>query len=460
MFKKSLVAQMIEQIVLENHYKPTEKGQLFHGSDARFIVLVGGMGSGKSRMVIQEIELSCVQWPNLPVAVYRKTLPSLRDSTLQEWRSHCTKEIWDFKERDVRAICPNGSFVNFRGLDEASKAKSTEYGLLIMEEADEFTLEDFIYLNGRVRKKGNWPLRIILLLNPVDEDHWIYSEFVKNKSDYEGRGGLLVLHLSTYDNSENLPEGYIEQSTAGMTDDEIDRYIHGNWGTIVKGEPVYKKYLNPEIHLETWDYIPGAHRLIRGWDFGFNHPACSFRLVDLRGRKNCRHSMMGEKTDLDVFAQQVLETTERLFPGAQVKDFGDPRGHDRSQSSTSKTANTAFEVLQDCGIYAIGERGSRDYVEKGIQQVRREFGTLVDGKPELTIDPRNTLIRTAYFGKYVRDETGAPKKDGYYEHPADADRMISHHTKNDTAVSSAIAQNVARRRAARSIRQSITGYRS
>lgn len=434
---------------------------MFHGSDCFIQVLVGGMGSGKSLAAIRELQQSGLQFPGMPMAVYRKTLPSLRDSTLAEWKTHSESEVWGWRERDVQAKCVNGSFVNFRGLDEANKAKSTEYALIVLEEADEFTFEDFLFLKGRVRKKGAWPLRIILVLNPVDETHWIYREFgpqeKSNRKTYESAGGLLVLHLSTYDNIENLPDGYIAQNTAGMTPDEIDRYVHGQWGTITKGKPVYKDRLNPDVHLETWDYIQGHHRLVRGWDFGYNHPACSFRLLDPVGRKNCRWSMLGDKVDLDVFAKEVLETTERMFPGAYTKDFGDPRGHDKSAHSTSKGNSTAFEVLAECGIQAIGERGAREYVEYGIKQVIKEFSTLINGKPELTIDPRNTLIRTAYFSKYVRDDAGIPVKDGFFDHVADADRYVSHHNKNDTAVSAAIARNVARKQM-RHPRSRVTGY--
>lgn len=447
----------MEAKVLENNYKPTAKAQEFHGSDCFFQVLVGGMGSGKSKMVIHEIETTAMEHPECPIAIYRKTLPSLRDSTLEEWRTTCTPELWEFKERDIKAMCINESFVNFRGLDDPNKVKSTEYALIVMEEADEFTLDDFKFLKARVRKKGPWKLRIVLLLNPVDEEHWIYQEFVKNAKTYQDNGGLLVLHMSTYDNIDNLPANYISTITAGMSPDEIDRYVHGHWGTIVKGEPVYKKYLNPDIHLEQWEYKHGIYRLVRGWDFGFNRPACSFRLIDPSGRKNCNHAMLGDKIDLDVFAKQVLEVTERKYPGVFAKDFGDPRGHDKTGASSSENASTSFQILSECGIHATGERGVRAYVEPGIKQVRKEFSTLINGKPELTIDPRNTLIRTAYFGKYVRDEDGIPKKDGYYDHIADADRYISHHSKQDDSTADAIKANKAKRDRERA-RAGTTGY--
>lgn len=452
----------MSETIIQRQYKPTAKAQIFHGSDAFVQVVVGGLGGGKTRMAIQEVEQSALQWPGMPMAIYRKTLPSLRDSTMQEWKNHSTPELWHWGERDTKASCLNGSFVAFRGLDEASKVKSTEYALILLEEADEFTFEDFMYLKARVRKKGPWPLRIVLILNPVDESHWIYKEFGGgpncNNASYESSGGLLVLHLSTYDNADNLPVGYIEQVTAGMSPDEIERYIFGKWGTIVRGEPVYKKYLNPDIHIEKWDYQQGAFRLERGWDFGFNHPACSFRLVNYQGRKNCNWAMIGDKIDLDVFAHQVLETTERMYPGAYAKDFGDPRGHDKTHSATSTGPSTAFEVLKELGIHAVGERNSREYVEDGIKQVRKEFATLIGGKPQLTIDPRNTIIRTAYFGKYVRGEDGSPVKDEYYHHACDGDRYISHHSRTDGAVEEAIKRNKQMRQE-RPVRNRITGYR-
>jgi phage terminase large subunit len=445
----------MEKIVVTNNYKPTEKAQKFHGSGAFFQVLVGGQGSGKSLAVIREIERTAIEHPGIPIAVYRKTLPSLRDSTLHEFKTHMDENMGSWGERDVKWTFPNKSFVNFRGLDQPSKAKSTEYGLIVMEEADEFTFEDFKYLVGRVRKKGSWPLRIILILNPVDEDHWIYKQFVLNGDNYNSNGGLLVLQFSTLDNLENLPENYIQTMTAGMTADEIDRYVHGGWGTIIKGEPVYAKLLKPDLHLYSMDRFPGQ-TLLRGWDFGFNRPASSFRLVDQLGRMNVAHCMMGDKEELDVFARRVLQETDRLFSNCNVfYDFGDPRGHDKAQNGKE----TCFEVLQSVGISAVGERGVRDYVEYGIKRVRTELSTLIEGIPQLTIDPGCALIRAAYFGKYTRDDQGYPRKDGYYDHICDADRYISHHHGHHSSIKEAMAKTKSRqRRRAFNTRSQVTGY--
>ncbi len=443
----------MDQIV-KNEYEPSPSGSKFHASSARFIVLVGGIGSSKSFSVIKELERSGLDYPGIHMGVYRKTMPALRDSTLQEFKEHIAP-VGRYGEKAEKFIFSNESFINFRGLDDPTKAKSTEYGLLVMEEAEEFTLEDFRYLNQRVRQKGAWPLRIVLVLNPVDEEHWIYKEFVDNSEYYAKNGGLLVLKFSTRDNLKNLPPDYIAQSTIGMSAAEIARMIDGEWGTIVKGKPVYGTILNPDIHLRILP-VKDSIYLLRGWDFGHNRPACSMRLVDPIGRMNCSFSMLGDREYLDVFAGRVLSTTKTLgYEGLKVFDYGDPRGHDKGQSSQSGTS-TAFEILAECGIHATGERGSRDYVEPGIKQVRAEFSQLINGVPKLTINPTNTLLRNAYFNRYVRGDDGKPIKDGLYEHVVDADRYISHHHKQFDAVKIAMEKHT-QRRALKSYSR-VTGY--
>lgn len=449
------MVERLAEVEVHNDYEPSDKAQQFHGSSARVIVLVGGLGSGKSFSVVKEMEQSAMQWPKMPMAIYRKTMPALRDSTLHEFRAHSRSELGDFRAREDKYLYHNESFVNFRGLDDPTKAKSTNYALIVMEEAEEFTREDFQRLNERVRAPGPWPLRIVLVLNPVDEDHWIYKEFVDNAKAYDDHGGLLVLHFSSYDNIKNLPPNYIEQASAGKTPEEINRYIHGHWGTIVKGAPVYAGILNAGLHLRKMERFPGQ-TLLRGWDFGFNHPAVSFRLVDQKARMNIAWCMKGDKIGLEEFVPTVTAETSRIFGNhCTILDFGDPRGHDRGQNGKG----SCFDTLQEFGINAVGERGSRDYVEEGIRQVKKEFSTLIEGVPMLTIDPNCPFLRPAYFGRYVRDDDGRPKKDGYWEHPADADRYISHHHRHNDAVRRAMTAKKQERMSRVIGQRSITGYR-
>lgn len=447
-------------IELKSDYEPGAKQSLFHSSPAKYKVLKGAYGSGKSRMAVEEAKILLAEFPGIVIYLMRKTMPSLRDSTLHEFEEHWDIELGKYNGRTEQFDCVNGSEMRCRGLDQPWKIKGSEPAVIILDEADEFTREDFITLKGRIRqvnrKSGKpYPLHMILLFNPVDEDHWLYQEFVKNAKAYEEDGGLLLLELSTYDNVHNLPANYIQQVTVGLTPEEVERYIFGKWGSIVKGAPVYRDAFNGGLHLKTWKYQAGTHQILRGWDFGFNRPCMVVRLKDPLGRKNIDFEMMGDREVLEVFAPKALKAFhDRYGFQAKVFDFCDPRGFDKSDKGS-----TSVEILNGFGVFPVGERGIRSYVEPGIKIVRKELSTLIAGEPELTINPECLIIKAAYGGRYVRDDNGEIKKDGFYEHAADADRYIAYNDGANSAVREAMINRQQKTHARLRLSSKYTGYR-
>jgi len=443
-------------IELENNYVPSAPGIEVHESSAFIKVLVGGYGSGKTRCAVEEVSALASEHPGIEIYVMRKTMPALRDSTMQEFNNLIPPELGHLNGKLDNFNFINGSVVKFRSLDNPTKLKSTNPAVIVLDEADEFTWEDFKILKDRCRQKRGpnskeppFPLHIILILNPVDEEHWIPTQFVKNAKSYQDVG-LLVVRFSTRDNLAHLPPGYIGQVTAGMTAEEVNRYVEGHWGSISRGPAIYGDIFNADLHIKRWT-ISTDMILCRGWDFGFNRPACVFRLKDSYGRKNINFEMLGEKEYLEDFARRVIAQTERRYGKIKIFDYCDPRGFDKSDKGA-----TSVEILNGVGVYPEGERGVRAYVGPGIKEVRRELSTLIMGEPELTIDPDCTIIRAAYGGKYVRDEDGEPKKDGYYDHLCDADRYIAHNDKSSHSVKDAMAAHKAKMLNKKT--SSITGY--
>ena len=446
---------------LKNDYEPSEKGALFHSSSARFKILRGGLGSGKTRMAVEEVKILMAEHDGLEGFVMRKTMPSLRDSTLNEFLKFMPDELGRYNGRFEQFECVNGSKLMFRGLDQPSKIKSTNVGLIVLDEAEEFTREDFLALKGRLRQTRvgkPYPLTMIMIFNPVDEDHWLFQEFEVNGEVYNKEGGLLHLELSSYDNEKHLPPGYIEMASAGLTPDEKERLIWGRWGRLVRGEPVYGKLIN-EFHFEKWAFNESM-LLIRGWDFGFNRPACVWKLKDPSGRKNIDHELLGDKEQLVDFARRVIFNTQNRY-GKYVRifDYCDPRGNDKSDKGEDGNSSSVEILQNEFGITATGERGIRDYVEPGIQMVRKELSTLIGGRPELTINPECKIIKAAIGGRYVRDEDGNPKKDKFYEHLMDALRYNVFLDKNSSGIRDAIIERAKRLKAASSNARRYTGYR-
>lgn len=441
-------------IEIRNEYIPSKKGVAFHSSSARTKLLVGGMGSGKTRMAVEEVNQLCLEHPGIKILVLRKTMPSLRESTMNEFVTIVPDEVGKMDRKFDNFNYTNGARILFRGLDEPAKMKSIEFAVILMDEADEFEQNDFKILDTRIRllNKENplkpFPLHIIMVLNPVDEDHWIYK-LAQNKEELEKAGGYLELHLSTHENEHNLPPGYIQRLISTLTAAEQDMLIHGNWGTIIRGSPVFADIFSRELHIYNMKYMEGF-RIQRGWDFGFNRPACVVRIKDFAGRKNIYYENLGEKEYLDIFAQRVIQDCERMFgKNATFEDYCDPRGNDKKDSG-----QTSVEILNDLDIFPVGERGMKAYVEPGVKCVRHELSTLIQTIPLLTISERCPILVTGFSGKYVREDSGEVKKDGYYEHLMDANRAIAYQDKSNSMVREAMSS----RKTKRQPRNKYTGY--
>ena len=66
----------------------------------------------------------------------------------------------------------------FTGMDDPEKLKSIEGVTGVwMEEATEFTQEDFEQLDLRLRGVTAYHKQITLTLNPISEQHWIKQVF-------------------------------------------------------------------------------------------------------------------------------------------------------------------------------------------------------------------------------------------------------------------------------------------
>jgi len=144
------------------------------------------------------------------------------------------------------------------------------------------------------------------------------------------------------------------------------------------------------------EYIPNQP-IIRGWDFGFHHPANVCFQFDHLGRVCVLRELIGQDVGIRTFAGQVLDTTEQAFPNAlYYRDFGDPRGNDVSDQSE----RTKVEILRSMGVTCICPKAP---TTRRIDLIRH---LIVTGN--LTVHEDCNLIIDAFLGQYVypEDRTG------------------------------------------------------
>lgn len=211
-------------------------------SEARYLVLYGGSGSGKSVFASQKVLLRFLQEPGHRVLAIRKVGKTLRESIFKRINNEiASMEVshlitvnqtnFSFTNKE------NGNEIIMAGLDDVEKLKSIETitGLWI-EEATELSEADFDQLDLRLRGITKQYKQIILSFNPIDESHWLKKRFFDAPPE-----NAFVLK-TTFKDNEFIDDEYRQVLEAKiLTDPNLYRiYYLGEWGR----EAVQRPYVH------------------------------------------------------------------------------------------------------------------------------------------------------------------------------------------------------------------------
>lgn len=204
----------------------------------RYMVLMGGGGSGKSVFITQKIILRMLTEKNHRFLVLRKVAKTLRESvfteikkTIYRWGLQQLFKIPKGTSSELHITCVNGNEILFAGLDDVEKLKSISGVTSIwIEEASETTPEDFRQLDIRMRGKSLNYKQMMISFNPIDINHWLKKEFFDRP-----KTGSTTTH-STYKDNPFLPD---EDKAVLEAFKETDPYFYqvyclGEWGVLGK----------------------------------------------------------------------------------------------------------------------------------------------------------------------------------------------------------------------------------
>ena len=168
----------------------------------------------------------------------------------------------------------NKSDILFRGIktsagnQTASLKSLTGVSNWVLDEAEELVDENiFDTIDLSIREK-NIQNRIILVLNPVTKDNWIYERFFQGKGIEAGFNGvkdnICYIHSTYLDNKENLSQSFLERVEA-IKHTNFKKYkqkLLGQWLDKAEG-----------VVFENWsigEFNPDNLQTSCGMDFGFS----------------------------------------------------------------------------------------------------------------------------------------------------------------------------------------------
>lgn len=167
----------------------------------RIVVNEGSSRSTKTFSLIQKIIIDCIQEPQV-VTISRARHTWLKKTVMVDFfdilKNHF--DLYnpkDHNKSDSAYLFPNGSLVEFIGLDEPQKLHGRKQDVVWINEAVETKPEDFRQFALRTKK------RLYLDYNPSYEQHWIYDTVIP-------RQDCTLIH-STYKDNPFLDHAIVEE---------------------------------------------------------------------------------------------------------------------------------------------------------------------------------------------------------------------------------------------------------
>jgi phage terminase large subunit len=235
-------------------------------------IFYGGAGSGKSISIAQHFCLGLISGDKVRRLILRKYFPSMKVSTLLVIKSILDDWGIEYKEHKTdHYIQVDKNYIFYMGLDDPERIKGGEFKEIWLEEATEFTEEDYKQLSIRLsRDKYSEDVTLFLSFNPIDVNHWCVklADYGKTRKDE------FVVHHSTYkDNIVNLSNTFVgELENLAATDENFYRiYTLGEPG-VLKNR-IYSHFSIEDSSKWPWQQLNQSLHCY-GLDFGFNHPMC------------------------------------------------------------------------------------------------------------------------------------------------------------------------------------------
>lgn len=344
---------------------------------SRILVHVGGAGSSKSYTIAQTIVHKLFNESNKYIGIGRATMPSLKMTAYKlvidvlklyglytRVKENKTAHTIEYKNNTIQFFSTGGREANIERL------KSTNFNYIWLEEANEFTWEDFLTIDLRLRaptvKEFN---QIYISLNPTNATGWIPTKLMLRK-DVE------VIH-STYKDNPFCSDDYIETLLNLMEQDEnfYRIYALGEWG-VLENLVFSKLDLRCKVP-ERWEMMS------YGLDFGFSPGYTALVKIMISNQQTFYQEMIYEQklTNMDLI--------ERL---SHLKERGDIYADNQEPARIEEIRRAGYNIYP----------ATKD-VKQGLDVMRREPLHITEDSVNLEREVQNYCHKKDKDGRILEE---------------------------------------------------------
>jgi len=235
-------------VVFERDLLPSQVK--FWESESRFILFSGGVGCGKSHIMLLRAIYECMRQDNNYFLLGRTTYGEIHDVLIKEFFEIChdswIKEYRKSPHPTIVLHTFNGgeSTMIFRNLDKQHKdLLGLNLGGFAIDQAEDIPEDTFLTLKGRLRREGI-DHKVFMTSNP--KLSWLYRVFKQDpEENYE------LIEGSTLENEGNLPAEYIADLKR-YPPTWYKQYVEGIWDeTLLADNIVFAREFIEKISKHT-----------------------------------------------------------------------------------------------------------------------------------------------------------------------------------------------------------------
>ena len=354
-----------------------------------FTLYGGARGGGKSYflrwgMISWIIHQAKLGHPGIVGGLFSSTYTNLKDRQISKIAAEFPAWLGTLKENKTLGLAfyldPKfgGGALTLRNLDESTKYKSAEFGIIGVDELTEHNVETFNILIGSLRWAGLKKPPFVAGSNPDGiGNEWVKNYFIKKEYPPELQPLAdefnFVPALPT--DNPHLDQSYYIMLNS-LPDDLRRAWLLGDWD-VFKGL-AFKSFSKQKHVIEPFD-IPSYWTRIIGIDSGYRAPFCV--IFAARNPDNGRVVVYKEIYETELTDRQQAR---RILDLSDAQELGAVRYADPSMwtSRTQEFVTSSAEVYAQNGCFI--RRADNNRIN-GKRKVDRMLNDLEDGRPGLLI---------------------------------------------------------------------------
>lgn len=359
---------------------PNARQRLFLADAHRFVGFGGARGGGKSWAVRTKAVILSEHYPGIRIMIMRRTYKELEGNHIRPLLDMLGEAV-KYNETKKLFSFPNGSIIQMgfaQNEKDLQKYQGHEYDILFIDEATQFTEQQFDILKAIIRGTNSFPKRMYLTCNPGGVGHqWVKRLFIdgafkagEKPEDYSFHKALVTDNKALLDND---PE-YVEMLES-LPPKLRKAWLEGDWDVYegqffedfrvspslidIKNAGISKELAVKQrrfVHVIEPFEIPKDWKIYRSFDFGFAKPfSCDWWAVDYDGVAYLilqlygvtKTANEGVKWDPEKIFSEIssIEREHRWLRGKYIEGVADPSIFDASRGESIAEVADKYRIF-------------------------------------------------------------------------------------------------------------------